>query len=62
MIERRKAAGRDEIPPELLKMSLFNDITFRLWNDVYIENTIKKWMKICILPFRKKSDLEIIMI
>ena len=56
-IKNRKAAGLDEIPPEVWKTRQFNDILLRHCNAVYNQNTIDRWMKGCILPFPKKGDL-----
>ena len=56
-IKNRKAAGLDEIPPEVLKTRKFNDILLRHCNAVYNQNPIDRCMKGCILPFPKKCDL-----
>ena len=56
-IKNRKAAGLDEIPPEVWKTKQFDDILLRHCNAVYNQNPIDKWMKGCILPFPKKGDL-----
>ena len=56
-IKNRKAAGLDEIPPEVWKTRQFNDILLRHCNAVYNQNPIDRWMKGCILPFPKKGDL-----
>ena len=48
-IKNRKAAGLDEIPPEVWKTRQFDDI--------HNQNPIDRWMKGCILPFPKKGDL-----
>ena len=56
-IKNRKAAGLDEIPPELWKTRQFDDILLRQCNAVYSQNRIERWMKGCILPFPKKGDL-----
>ena len=56
-IKNRKAAGLDEIPPEIWKTRQFDDILLRHCNAVYNQNTIERWMKGCILPFPKKGDL-----
>ena len=53
----RKAAGLDEIPPEVWKTRQFDDILLRKCNPVYNQNRIERWMKGCILPFPKKGDL-----
>ena len=50
-IKNRKAAGLDEIPPEVWKTRKFDE------NAVYNQNPIDRWMKGCILPFPKKGDL-----
>ena len=56
-IKNRKAAGLDEIPPEVWKTRQFDDILLRHCNAVYNQNPIDRWMKGCILPFPKKRDL-----
>ena len=56
-IKNRKAAGLDEIPPEVWKTRQFDDILLRHCNAVYNQNPIDRWMKGCILPFPKKDDL-----
>ena len=56
-IWNRKAAGLDEIAPEVWKTRQFDDILLRHCNAVYNQNPIGRWMKGCILPFPKKSDL-----
>ena len=53
----RKAAGLDEIPPEVWKTRQFDDILLRHCNAVYNQNPIDRWTKGCILPFPKKGDL-----
>ena len=56
-IKNRKSAGLDEIPPEVWKTRQFDDILLRQCNAVYNQDPIDRWMKGCILPFPKKSDL-----
>ena len=56
-IKNRKAAGLDEIPPEVWKTRQFDNILLRQCNAVYSQNRIERWMKGCILPFPKKGDL-----
>ena len=56
-IKNRKAAGLDEIPPEIWKTRQFDDILLRHCNAVYNQNPIDRWMKGCIPPFSKKGDL-----
>ena len=56
-IKNRKAAGLDEIPPEVWKITQFDDILLRHCNAVYNQNLIDRWMKGCIPPFPKKGDL-----
>ena len=56
-IKNRKAAGLDEIPPEVWKTRQFDDILLRHCNAVYNQNPIDRWMKGYILPFPKKGDL-----
>ena len=55
-IKNRKAVGIDEIPPEVWKTRLFDDILLRYCNAVYNQNPIDRWMKGCIPPFTKKCD------
>ena len=57
IIKNRKAAGLDEIPPEVWKTRKFDDILLRQCNAVYSQNRIERWIKGCILPFPKKGDL-----
>ena len=57
-IKDMKAAGLDEIPPEVWKTRQFDDILLRPCNAVYNQNTIDRWMKGYILPFPKKGDLR----
>ena len=56
-IKNRKAAGLDEIPPEVWKTRQFDDILLRHCNAVYNQNPIDRWTKGCILPFPKKGEL-----
>ena len=56
-IKDRKAAGLDEITPEVWKTRRFDDILLRHCNAVYNQNPIDRWMKGCILSFPKKGDL-----
>ena len=56
-IKNRKAAGLDEVPPEIWKTRQFGDILLRHCNAVYNQNPIDRWMKGCILLFPKKGDL-----
>ena len=56
-IKNRKAAGLDEISPEVWKTRQFDDILLRHCNAVYNQNPIDRWMKGCIFPFPKKGDL-----
>ena len=58
-VKGRKAAGLDDIPPEVWKSGEFNDILLQLCNEVYDQNAIDKWTEGCILPFPKKGDLGI---
>ena len=46
-IKNRKAAGLDEIPPEVWKTRQFDDILLRRCNAVYNQNPIDRWMKGC---------------
>ena len=59
-IKNRKAAGLDEIPPEVWKTRKFDDILLRHCNAVYNQNPIDWCMKGCILPFPKKGDLGLV--
>ena len=56
-IKNRKAAGLDEISPEVWKTRQFDDILLRHCNAVYNQNLIDRWMKGYILLFSKKDDL-----
>ena len=56
-IKNRKAAGLDEIPPEVWKTRQFDDMLLQHCNVIYNQNTIDRWTKGCILPFPKKGDL-----
>ena len=58
-IKNRKAAGFDEIPPEVRKTRQFDDILLRHCNAVYNQNPIDRWTKGCILPFPKMGDLRL---
>ena len=58
-IQNRKAAGLDEIPPEVWKTRQFDDILLRHCNAVYNQNPIDRWMKGCIHPFPKKGHLRL---
>ena len=42
-MKNRKAAGHDEIPPEIWKTRKFDDILLRYCNAVYNKNTIDRW-------------------
>ena len=55
--KNRKAAGLNEILPEVWKTREFDDILLRHCNAVYNQNTINRWTKECILPFPKKGEL-----
>ena len=59
-IKNRKAAGFDEIPPEVWKTRQFDDILLRHCNAVYYQNPRDRWMKGCILPFPKKGALGLV--
>ena len=58
-IKNRKAAGLDEILPEIWKIRKFDDILLRSCNAVYNQSTIDGWTKSWILPFPQKGDLGI---
>ena len=57
-LKNKKAAGIDEIPPEVWKTGKFNDILLYFCNKMYNGNKIQTWTKSCILPFPKKGDLS----
>ena len=57
-IKNRKAAGLDEMPPEVWKTRQF-DILLRHSNAIYNQNPIDRWMNGCILPFPKKGQPRI---
>ena len=52
-ILNRKAAGLDDIPPEVWKTRKFDDILLRHCNAVYNQNPIYRLVKGCILPKKK---------
>ena len=56
-IKNGKAAGLDEIPPEVWKTRKFDYILLRYCNTVYNQNTIDKWTKGCILPYLSPRKL-----
>ena len=58
-IKNRKAAGINEIPPEVWKTRQFVDILLHHCNVIYNQNPIDRWMKGCIFPFPKKGDLKL---
>ena len=56
-IKSKKAAGIDEIPPEVYKTGLFNSHLFVFCNEVYHQSVINVWRKGCILPFPKRRPI-----
>ena len=54
-IKNRKAAGLNEISPEIWKTRQFDDILLRHCNAIYNQNSIDRWMKGCRLSFPKKG-------
>ena len=54
-IKLKKAAGIDEIPPEVWKTYLLNLHLLIFCNKVYNESVINVWKKGCMLPFSKKE-------
>ena len=58
-IKNRKAAGHDEIPPQVWKIKELDDILLWHCTGVYNQNTIDRWTKGWIPSFPKKSDLRI---
>ena len=59
-IKNRKAAGFDEIPPEVWRTVEFDGILLRHCNAVYNQKTMDRWTKRCILLFSKKGDFGIV--
>ena len=57
-IKNRKAAGLDEIPPEVWKTRQFDDILLWHCNAVYNQNPINRWKKGCILPSLKRATSD----
>ena len=55
----QKAAGLDEILPEVWKTREFDDILLQHCNAIYNQNTIDRWIKECIPLFSKKDNLGI---
>ena len=55
----RKAAGLDEVPPEVWKTKKFDNILLWPFNAVYNQNTIDGWTRGCILPFPNDRRLRI---
>ena len=58
-IKNSKAAGFDEIPPEVWKTRQFDNILLQHCNAIYNQNPIDRWMKGDILLFPKKVDLRL---
>ena len=58
-IKNSKAAGLDEILPEVWKTREFDDILLWHCNVVYDHNKIYRWKKGFILPFPKKGGLRL---
>ena len=57
--QNRKAAGFDEIRPEVWKTRKFDDRLLQYCHAVYKGNIIERWTKGHIFPFPKKGDLGI---
>ena len=57
-IKNRKAAGLNEIPPEVWKTKQFDNILLRHCNEVYNQNPIDRWMQGVILPFPKRGTSD----
>ena len=55
--KNRKAAGLDDIPPEVWKTENFNEILLQCCNSVYHQNEIEIWKKGCIYPSLKRETL-----
>ena len=58
-IKNRKAAGLDEIPPEVWKTRQFDDILLRHCNAVYNQNPIDRWMKAAYSPSLKRGTSDL---
>ena len=50
-IKDRKAAGLDEIPPEVWKTRQFDNILLRHCNAVYNQNPIGRWMNLINIDY-----------
>ena len=59
VIKNKKAAGLDEIPPEVWKTRKFDTHLLNFCNAVYESHEIEAWREGCILPFPKKGDLSV---
>ena len=57
-VKNRKAAGLDEIPPEVWKTREFNDILLQHCNAVYNQNTIDRWTREASSPSLRKVTSE----
>ena len=57
-IKNNKAAGLDNIPPEIWKTRAFDQILLQLCNDVYDGKPIDKWNENAYYPFLKKEILD----
>ena len=57
-IKNRKAAGLDEIPPEVWKTRQFDDILLRHCNAVYNQNPIDRWIKDAYSPSLKRETSD----
>ena len=58
-IKNRKAAGLDEMPPEVWKTRKFDDIMLAYCNALYNHNTTDRSTKGWVLSFFKKGDIRI---
>ena len=56
-IKNRKAAGLNEIPPEVWRTRQLDEILLQHCNTIYDQNPIVRWIKGCILPFPNEGDL-----
>ena len=59
VMKNNKAAGLDEILPELWKTRKFDTHLLNFCNAVYEQHEIDAWREGCILPFPKKGDLTV---
>ena len=58
-IKNRKAAGLDDISPEVWKTRKFDDLLLWYYNTIYNQNTIERWKKAAFFlsPSKVASEL-----